>query len=79
MIYLVGDIGNTLTKISLFNNNFKIIKSYGIETYKLKKNNYINTFFKKMLNKKLNSTFLFSSVVPDVYKNISFFLNLKLL
>ena len=77
MIYLVGDIGNTLTKISLFNNNFKIIKSYGIETYKLKKNNYINTFFKKMLNKKLNSTFLFSSVVPDVYKNISFFLKKK--
>ena len=37
MIYLVGDIGNTLTKNSLFNDNFKIIKSYGIETYKLKK------------------------------------------
>ena len=35
MIYLIGDVGNTLTKIALLNKNFKIIKSYNIETIKL--------------------------------------------
>ena len=32
MNYLVGDIGNTLTKICLVGKNSKIIKEYSIET-----------------------------------------------
>ena len=40
MKYLIGDIGNTLTKFSLLNVNFKIIKSYNITTEKINKNIY---------------------------------------
>ena len=51
MNYLVGDIGNTLTKISILNKNFKIIRSYDIESSKLKslrnKKIYLNKFLKK--------------------------------
>ena len=35
MSYLVGDIGNTLTKICLINDNSRIIKELSIETKKL--------------------------------------------
>ena len=35
MNYLVGDIGNTLTKICLVNKNSKIIKEHSIETKEL--------------------------------------------
>ena len=35
MNYLVGDIGNTLVKISILNEKFKIKKSYTIETKKV--------------------------------------------
>ena len=68
MKYLVGDIGNTLTKVSLLNNNFKIIKSFNIETYKLKKFNLRYKFFKKFMYFKVNNNLLFSSVVPSIYK-----------
>ena len=42
MNYLVGDIGNTLTKICLIKKNSKISREYSIETKKLllKKNMY---------------------------------------
>ena len=45
MNYLVGDIGNTLTKICLINNNSVIIKEFTIETKKLLVNNKL-IFFK---------------------------------
>ena len=32
MNYLVGDIGNTSTKISVLNHKFDIIKSYNLNT-----------------------------------------------
>ena len=35
MKYLVGDIGNTVTKITILDNKFKILKSYNSETIKL--------------------------------------------
>ena len=35
MSYLVGDIGNTLTKICLVNNKSRIVKEISIETKKL--------------------------------------------
>ena len=37
MNYIVGDIGNTCTKISILNHKFKIKKSYNIDTIKLLK------------------------------------------
>ena len=70
MTFLVGDIGNTLTKICLINFNFKIIKSFSIETNKLNKTKYQNIFFNKILKYKVNKKILFSSVVPLIYKVI---------
>ena len=70
MTFLVGDIGNTLTKICLINWNSKIIKSFSIETNKLNKTKYQNIFFNKILKYKVNKKILFSSVVPLIYKVI---------
>ena len=74
MNYLVGDIGNTLTKISILNDKFYIKKSYSVDTNKLDKNKNINKFFNKILNNNLNKKVLFSSVVPKVYKIIKKYL-----
>ena len=70
MKFLIGDIGNTSTKICILNNNFKILRSYNLETIKMFKGNLIKTIIRKKINKDLNSVFLFSSVVPKVFKNI---------
>ena len=53
MKYLVGDIGNTLVKISLLNKNFKIIKSFSFETKNIKNKKKFNFFDKKNLNDNL--------------------------
>ncbi len=70
MKFLIGDIGNTSTKICVLNNNFKILKSYNFETIKIFKGNLIKTIIRKKNNKDLNPVFLFSSVVPNVFLNI---------
>jgi len=70
MKYLIGDIGNTSTKICILNNKFKIIKSFNFETNKINKKNYLKTALKKYLNKSLNQNFLFSTVVPIAFKKI---------
>ena len=70
MKFLIGDIGNTSTKICVLNNKFKILRSYNFETIKMFKGNLINTIIRKKINKGLNSKFLFSSVVPKVFLNI---------
>lgn len=72
-MYLIGDIGNTLTKICLINDKFKIFKSYNVETGKLNNKNYLSKFLNKILNKKVEKKILFSSVVPKIYKNINKF------
>ena len=64
MKYIVGDIGNTSTKISILNNKFRIIKSFNFETIKIYKKNFLKKILKNHLNKNLNSDLLFSSVVP---------------
>tara|TARA_B100001093_G_scaffold520176_1_gene613340 strand:- start:1919 stop:2671 length:753 start_codon:yes stop_codon:yes gene_type:complete len=74
MKYLIGDIGNTHTKISLLDDKFKILKSFHIKTKKLYKKKNIKFFFKSSLLKDVNRKILFSSVVPEVYKKIKFFL-----
>ena len=76
MKFLIGDIGNTFTKICVLNNNFKIIRSYNFQTIKMLKGNLIKTIARKKTNKDLNPVFLFSSVVPKVFINIK--KNLKL-
>jgi type III pantothenate kinase len=70
MKYIVGDIGNTFTKVCALNNKFKIIKSFNFETSKIFKKNYLRITLKNQLNKKLNPILLFSSVVPDAFKEI---------
>ena len=70
MKYIVGDIGNTSTKVCVLNNNFKIIKSFNFDTIKLYKNNYLKIALKSQFNKKLNSILLFSSVVPSVFNKL---------
>lgn len=77
MNYLVGDIGNTSTKISILNNKFDILKSYNIDTNELYKKKNIYNFFKKILNNNLDKKVLFSSVVPKTYKLIKNYLKLK--
>ena len=79
-MYVIGDIGNTETKICVYSPQKKIIKkiilkSNSINTQYLKKNlSYI--LKKKAFIKKI----IFSSVVPKLFKLIKFFLlkNLKL-
>ena len=70
MKYLVGDIGNTSTKVCILNNKFKIERSFNFETIKLYKKNFLKTTLKNHLNKKLNLNLLFSSVVPTAFKEI---------
>jgi len=70
MKYIVGDIGNTSTKICILNDKFKIIKSFNFETNKIYKKNFLKSSLKNYLNKNLNLNLLFSSVVPKAYKEI---------
>ena len=77
MKILIGDIGNTLTKICLINENSKIIKEFNIETKKLTLEENINKFLNSVLNNTIKKTILFSSVVPKVYQKINRFLKSK--
>ena len=77
MKYIVGDIGNTLTKLTLLDHKFNIIKSYNIETRQLLKKDMLIIFISKILVKNISKKILFSSVVPNVFKNIKRYFNLK--
>ena len=70
MKYIVGDIGNTSTKVCILNDQFKIEKSFNFETIKVFKKNFLKKNLKNHLNKNLNSILLFSSVVPMAFKEI---------
>ena len=70
MKFIIGDIGNTSTKICVLNNKFKIIRSFIFETSNLFKKNYLKKILKNELNKSLNPILLFSSVVPMAFKEI---------
>ena len=74
-MYLIGDIGNTETKICLFDLNSKIVNRSYIKS---------NLVTKKYLSKKLNylkkyklNKILFSSVVPVKFKIIKNFIEKK--
>ena len=70
MKYLIGDIGNTSTKICLLNHKFKIIKHFEIDTKKNIKNNFLKRILSRYKTKSLNPNFLFSSVVPLAFKEM---------
>jgi type III pantothenate kinase len=70
MKYIIGDIGNTSTKICILNKNFVTLKSLIFETNKVYKKKFLNKLFKSFLDKKINPKILFSSVVPSALKEI---------
>jgi len=70
MKYIVGDIGNTSTKVCILNDKFKIERSFNFETVKVFKKNFLKKTLKKYLNQNSNSNLLFSSVVPKAFKEI---------
>ena len=70
MNYIVGDIGNTATKICLLNHKFIIIKSIIFDTNKIFIRGYFKNIIKKFINKNSSLKLLFSSVVPIAYKEI---------
>ena len=59
MKILIGDIGNTLTKICLVNERSIIINEYNIETTKIIKEKNLIKFFKFILKKILEKKFYF--------------------
>lgn len=70
MKYLIGDIGNTSTKICILSRKFKILSSYNFHTSKMYRGDLLKKIIKKKTNKSINPVFLFSSVVPKVFMNI---------
>jgi len=74
MKILIGDIGNTLTKLCLVNEKSIIIKEYNIETKNLIKEKNLIKFLNPILKKKIKKKILFSSVVPTIYQKINKFL-----
>ena len=77
MNYLIGDIGNTLTKICLVNENSKILKEYNSKTKELFIKNNISKYISPLLKKKIKKKILFSSVVPILYKKINKYIKSK--
>ena len=72
MKYLIGDIGNTSTKICILSRKFQILRSYNFDTNKMYKNNLLNRIIRKKNNKDMNPIFLFSSIVIQFYLHSSF-------
>jgi type III pantothenate kinase len=70
MKYIIGDIGNTSTKICVLNKNFVTLKSFIFETNKIYVKKYLNRLLKNFLDKNSNPKILFSSVVPSALKEI---------
>ena len=70
MYYIVGDIGNTSTRICLLNEKYKIAKSIIFDTKNIFIKKYINYIFKNLLKRTINNKILFSSVVPKAFKMI---------
>ena len=70
MYYLVGDIGNTSTRICLLNKKFKIVKSIIFDTKNIFTRGYIKKILKKTLKRNIKKKILFSCVVPKAYRKI---------
>ena len=74
---LIGDIGNTLTKLCLVDETSTSIKEYNLETKKIIKEKNLIKFLNPVLSEKVKKKILFSSVVPKVYQKINKFLKTK--
>jgi len=69
MYYIIGDIGNTSTRICLLNKS-KILKSIIFDTKNIFLKGYIKKIFYKFFHKRVKREILFSSVVPIAFKKI---------
>ena len=70
MKYLIGDIGNTSTKICILSRKFQILRSYNFDTRKMYRGHLLKNIIRNRTNENINPVFLFSSVVPKVFINI---------
>ena len=70
MYYIVGDIGNTSTRLCLLNYKSKILKSIIFDTKKIFLKRYIKKVLRRFFRKKIRREILFSSVVPSAFKTI---------
>jgi len=59
MKFLIGDIGNTSTKICVLNKKFQILRSYNFDTSTMNRGNLLKNIIKKKSNKNINPVFLF--------------------
>ena len=69
MRYIIGDIGNTSTRVCLLSKS-KILKSFIFDTKYFFQKDYIKKIFSKLLKKNLQKEILFSCVVPQALKKI---------
>ena len=69
MYYIIGDIGNTSTRICLLEKS-KISKSIILDTKKIFLKGFFNKCLGRLSRKNLNNRILFSSVVPTAFKKI---------
>ena len=69
MYYIIGDIGNTSTRICLLNKS-KIFKSIIFDTNNIFLRGYIKKILNRFLKKNFRKEILFSSVVPLALKEI---------
>ena len=77
MKILIGDIGNTLTKLCLVDEKSTSIKEYSIETAEITKEKKLIKFLQPILSEQFRKKILFSSVVPNTYQKINKFLKKK--
>ena len=77
--FLIGDIGNTITKICLVEiKNYKIKKIIYLNSKKSYLNKYLILAFKKLMkDNKISKFALFSSVVPKYQSLLKSFLKKK--
>lgn len=74
---IVGDIGNTETKICLIDKYNKIIKKINLNTKSMNQSLLLKSFSKLRLNKISIKKVLFCSVVPNSFDKIKKFFNQK--
>ncbi len=70
MYYIVGDIGNSSTRICLLNEKSKILNSIIFDTKKIFQKKYIAKILKKLFKKNQRKEILFSCVVPAALTKI---------
>ena len=73
MYYIIGDIGNTSTRICLLNKT-KILRSVIFNTKNIFSKGYLKNILNKFFIKNLKKEILFSCVVPLAFKNIKMIL-----